>query len=98
MKCRSTGDLPRLDGHDRRPTPPTPPARQSPKRPTRPMSAPVNDRPPSISLNRSRTVLSILGRQLWPKNEWGLRSRVVAGLVLLILAKITNVYVPILYK
>jgi ABC-type transport system involved in Fe-S cluster assembly fused permease/ATPase subunit len=62
------------------------------------MSAPVTDRPPSISLGRSRTVLSVLGRHLWPKNEWGLRARVVAGLVLLVLAKITNVYVPILYK
>ena len=62
------------------------------------MSPPVTDRPPSISPGRTRMVLSILGRQLWPKNEWGLRARVVAGLVLLVLAKITNVYVPILYK
>jgi ABC-type transport system involved in Fe-S cluster assembly fused permease/ATPase subunit len=43
-------------------------------------------------------VLAILGRHLWPKGEWGLRSRVVAALLLLVLAKITNVYVPILYK
>ena len=62
------------------------------------MSAPANDRPPSISLDRSWAVLSILGRHLWPKDEWGLRARVVAGLVLLVLAKLTNVYVPILYK
>jgi ATP-binding cassette subfamily B protein len=62
------------------------------------MSPPVNERPPSISLDRSWLVLSILGRHLWPKGEWNLRARVVAGLVLLVLAKITNVYVPILYK
>jgi ATP-binding cassette subfamily B protein len=35
---------------------------------------------------------------LWPKNEWGLRSRVLIALVLLVLAKVVNVYVPILYK
>lgn len=62
------------------------------------MTAPVKDRPPSISLDRSWAVLSILGRHLWPKGEPKLRGRVVAGLVLLVLAKITNVYVPILYK
>jgi len=60
------------------------------------MSPPVNDRPPAISLDRSWAVLKILGRHLWPKGERNLRVRVVAGLVLLILAKITNVYVPIL--
>ena len=43
-------------------------------------------------------MLVILGRHLWPKGEWGLRGRVVAALLLLVLAKITNVYVPILYK
>src|SRR3954463_3896475 len=62
------------------------------------MSPPVNDRPPAISIDRSWTVLSVLGRHLWPNGEWGLRARVVAAGVLLILAKLTNVYVPILYK
>src|SRR4051812_22293648 len=62
------------------------------------MSPPVTDRPPAISIDRSWAVLSILGRHLWPKGEFGLRARVVAGLVLLVLAKLTNVYVPILYK
>jgi ATP-binding cassette subfamily B protein len=62
------------------------------------MSPPVQDRPPAISLDRSSAVLSILGRHLWPKGEWNLRARVVAAGVLLILAKLTNVYVPILYK
>jgi len=62
------------------------------------MSSPVNDRPPAISLDRSRAVLATLGRHLWPKGEWSLRGRVVAAGVLLVLAKVTNVYVPILYK
>src|SRR6266446_3252206 len=62
------------------------------------MSPPQSDRPPSIGIRRSGSVLAILGRHLWPKGEWGLRSRVIAGLVLLVLAKVTNVYVPILYK
>ena len=35
-------------------------------------------------------MLAILGRHLWPKGEWGLRGRVVAALLLLVLAKITN--------
>ncbi len=43
-------------------------------------------------------VLSILGRHLWPKGEWTLRARVVVALVLLVLAKVANVYVPLLYK
>ncbi|CAN5217632.1 ABC transporter ATP-binding protein/permease [soil metagenome] len=62
------------------------------------MSSPVNDPPPAISLDRSGTVLATLGRHLWPKGEWNLRARVVAAGVLLVLAKVTNVYVPILYK
>ncbi|MCW5737960.1 MAG: ABC transporter ATP-binding protein/permease [Enhydrobacter sp.] len=62
------------------------------------MSPPVKDRPPAISLDRSSAALATLGRHLWPKGEWTLRSRVVAAGVLLVLAKVTNVYVPILYK
>src|SRR5687767_970449 len=62
------------------------------------MSPQTNDRIPTIGLERSWTVLGILGTHLWPKGEWGLRSRVVVALALLVLAKVTNVYVPILYK
>ncbi|WP_428667761.1 ABCB family ABC transporter ATP-binding protein/permease [Reyranella sp.] len=62
------------------------------------MSPPVNDRPPAISLERSSAALTTLGRHLWPKGEWNLRARVVVAGVLLVLAKVTNVYVPILYK
>ena len=62
------------------------------------MSPPVSTRPPSIDLPRSWAVLSILGRHLWPKGEWGLRSRVAIALVLLVGAKLANVFVPLLYK
>ncbi len=62
------------------------------------MSLPSPDRTPTIDLGRSWTVLAVLGRHLWPKGEWGLRNRVIAALVLLVLAKVTNVYVPILFK
>ena len=62
------------------------------------MSPPVSTRPPSIDLSRSWAVLSILGRHLWPKGEWGLRSRVAIALVLLVGAKLANVFVPLLYK
>ena len=50
------------------------------------MSPPQSDRPPSVGLRRSLAVLAILGRHLWPKNEWGLRSRVLVAVVLLLLA------------
>ena len=62
------------------------------------MSPPVTDRPPTIALDRSWQVLGLLGKHLWPKGEWGLRTRVLVALGLLVLAKVTNVYVPILYK
>jgi ATP-binding cassette subfamily B protein len=35
---------------------------------------------------------------LWPKGEWGLRTRVLVAVVLLVAAKVTNVYVPLFYK
>ena len=62
------------------------------------MSSPAADRPPSIDASRSWRVVRTLARHLWPHGEWGLRSRVLVALVLLFLAKVTNVYVPLLYK
>jgi len=47
---------------------------------------------------RTWGVIAILGRHLWPKGEPGLRMRVMVALVLLVVAKVTNVYVPLLYK
>src|SRR5882672_10916302 len=62
------------------------------------MSPPANDRVPKIGLARTWAVLGVLARHLWPKGETALRTRVVIALVLLVLAKLVNVYVPILYK
>src|SRR5712691_2026552 len=62
------------------------------------MSPPANDRVPKLGLARTWAVLGILARHLWPKGETGLRTRVVVALALLVLAKLVNVYVPILYK
>jgi len=62
------------------------------------MSPPATARVPKLSLARTWAVLGTLGRHLWPKGETGLRCRVVVALVLLVLAKVVNVYVPILYK
>src|SRR5262245_43414697 len=62
------------------------------------MSPPVDDRVPKLGLRRSGAVLAVLGRHLWPQGEWGLRWRVLIAVVLLVLAKVTAVYVPILYK
>ena len=62
------------------------------------MSPPGNGRVPKLSASRSWAVVGILARHLWPIGETGLRVRVVVAMVLLVLAKITNVYVPILYK
>jgi ATP-binding cassette subfamily B protein len=63
-----------------------------------PASPTDNDSVPKISMARSFAVLRILGRHLWPAGEAGLRTRVVVALGLLILAKVANVYVPLLYK
>jgi ATP-binding cassette subfamily B protein len=62
------------------------------------MSPPASDRVPKLGIKRTGAVLAILGRHLWPKGEHVLRVRVVIALGLLVVAKLTNVYVPILYK
>ena len=62
------------------------------------MSPPANDRVPEMGASRTWAVIAIMGRHLWPKGEIGLRVRVVVAMVLLVLAKVANVYVPILYK
>ena len=62
------------------------------------MSKTVTDGAPKLDASRSWGVIAILGRHLWPKGETGLRVRVIVALALLVAAKVTNVYVPILYK
>ncbi len=62
------------------------------------MSNPGPDGIPKVDGPRAWGVIKILGRHLWPQNELALRVRVVIALVLLVIAKVTNVYVPLLYK
>ena len=35
---------------------------------------------------------------LWPAGEWSMRTRVLIALVFMVLSKVVNVYVPLLYK
>jgi ABC-type transport system involved in Fe-S cluster assembly fused permease/ATPase subunit len=62
------------------------------------MSNPASDGTPTVDGPRAWGVIKILGRHLWPKDELALRVRVAIALVLLVVAKVTNVYVPLLYK
>ena len=62
------------------------------------MSHPGPDGIPKVDGPRAWGVIKILGRHLWPTDEIALRARVVVALVLLVVAKVTNVYVPLLYK
>ena len=62
------------------------------------MSLPASDGVHKLGLARTWAVLRIVARHLWPKGETNLRVRVVVAMVLLVVAKVTNVYVPVLYK
>jgi ABC-type transport system involved in Fe-S cluster assembly fused permease/ATPase subunit len=62
------------------------------------MSPPSSARPQKLGTKRAWAAMRFLGPHLWPKGEPGLRMRVAVALVLLVLAKVANVYVPILYK
>src|SRR5258708_39270353 len=62
------------------------------------MSPPAKDGVPKLGLSRTAAVLRVVARHLWPKGETGLRARVVVAMVLLVVAKVTSVYVPVLYK
>jgi ATP-binding cassette subfamily B protein len=62
------------------------------------MSPPGTDRLSAMDSKRTWGVVGILLRHLWPKGETSLRVRVVVAMVLLVAAKVTNVYVPLLYK
>jgi ATP-binding cassette subfamily B protein len=46
----------------------------------------------------ARRTLAMLLPYVWPRGEWGLRTRVMAAFVFLIAAKIATVYVPIIFK
>ena len=46
---------------------------------------------------RWRTLKSTLP-YVWPKDDWGIRVQVLLALGALVGAKVTNVYVPIIYR
>ncbi len=54
--------------------------------------------PPPPGVKGDFGTIATLLPYLWPKNSLGIRARVVAAMVCLILAKIATVYVPLLYK
>jgi ATP-binding cassette subfamily B protein len=56
--------------------------------------------PPPVpeGVNRDWRVLGRLAPHLWPRDEPGLRARVVVAVVLLVAAKLSNVWVPLFYK
>jgi len=60
--------------------------------------APIPAPGPKPALSSQRAALRALLPYLWPKGEAGLRARVVAALICLVVAKFANIYVPILFK
>ena len=52
------------------------------------------DNSPHTQMHALRALLP----HLWPKGQWDLRARVVLSVLCLIIAKVANVYVPILFK
>jgi ATP-binding cassette subfamily B protein len=54
----------------------------------------AGDTNPHTQLHALRALLP----HLWPKGQWDLRGRVVLSVLCLIIAKVANVYVPILFK
>jgi len=57
----------------------------------------VNSPPPPRPDRSHLQTLVTLAPYLWPRGDFGLRARVVVAMAFLVLAKITNVYVPMLY-
>jgi ABC-type transport system involved in Fe-S cluster assembly fused permease/ATPase subunit len=62
---------------------------------TRPLPARAT---PPTSFRQSWQTIRALAPYLWPRGEWELKGRVAGALLLLIGAKLCNVYVPVLYK
>ena len=55
---------------------------------------PAGGAQPHSQMHALRTLLP----HLWPRGQWDLRGRVVLSVLCLIVAKVANVYVPILFK
>jgi ABC-type transport system involved in Fe-S cluster assembly fused permease/ATPase subunit len=60
----------------------------------------MSSNPPAANAPRHPQLqaLRILLPYLWPKGQWDLRTRVILSVACLIIAKVANVYVPILFK
>ncbi|KIP06263.1 hypothetical protein PHLGIDRAFT_91112 [Phlebiopsis gigantea 11061_1 CR5-6] len=83
--------------------PPEPPNKVSP-----PVTAPGKKPPGSsedaahISISQQRrndwAIIKRLSANLWPKDDWSTKARVVTGMGLLVAGKLLNVQVPLLFK
>ena len=62
------------------------------------MTANTRQNTPKRSAKHAWATLKTLAPYLWPVGQMNLKVRVVAAVVFLIVSKICNVYVPILYK
>ena len=61
------------------------------------VAAPLAGKPSDVDLRTELKAVRGLAPYLWPRS-WDLRSRVLLSIVFLIVAKLINVYVPLLYK
>ncbi|OCH86471.1 P-loop containing nucleoside triphosphate hydrolase protein [Obba rivulosa] len=48
--------------------------------------------------SRDWNILKRLARNIWPRNDWSTRSRVLLGFGLLVVGKLLNVQVPLIFK
>jgi len=58
---------------------------------------PIRGKASEVGLRQELKAVRGLAPYLWPR-DWDLRARVLVSLALLIVAKLVNVYVPLLYK
>src|SRR5258708_33826228 len=58
---------------------------------------PVRGKASEVGLRQELKAVRGLAPYLWPR-DWDLRARVLVSLAFLIVAKLVNVYVPLLYK
>jgi ATP-binding cassette, subfamily B, heavy metal transporter len=61
------------------------------------VAAPIGNKPSEVGLRQELKAVRGLFPYLWPPG-WDLRARVLLSLGFLVLAKLVNVYVPLLYK
>jgi ABC-type transport system involved in Fe-S cluster assembly fused permease/ATPase subunit len=60
-------------------------------------AAPIGNKPSEVGLRQELAAVRGLFPYLWPR-DWDLRGRVLVSLAFLVVAKLVNVYVPLLYK